>query len=80
MPFKGISNLDIWPFCSAECNVCAILVEGIMRNNSFKSILNLGQWFRNSCCLKVYSIIHVILLSSNLQTHIVRKYHRQLVE
>ena len=37
MLFKGISYLELWqPFCSAERTICAILVEGIMRNNSVK--------------------------------------------
>ena len=37
MPFKGISYLELWqPLCSAEWNHCAVLVEGIMRNNSVK--------------------------------------------
>ena len=36
MSFKDIPDLVLWqPFCSAEPNnICAILVEGILRNNS----------------------------------------------
>ena len=37
MSFKDISYLELWRlFCSAERNHSAILVEGIMRNNSVK--------------------------------------------
>ena len=50
-PFKDISYLELWqPFCSAEQTICAILVEGAMRNNSVYN-LNLGQWFRRRCRL-----------------------------
>ena len=39
MPFKDISNLELWlPFCSTEQNHFSILVEGIKRNNSVKKI------------------------------------------
>ena len=35
--FKGISYLDLWqPFVQRSVTICAILVEGIMRNNSVK--------------------------------------------
>ena len=49
MLFKDISYLELWwPFCSAEGIICAcaILVEGIPRNNSIKNIMNLDMWFR----------------------------------
>ena len=37
MSIKGISYLELWrPFCSAEQKICAILEEGVMRNNSVK--------------------------------------------
>ena len=37
MPFKDISNLELWPpFCSTERNHFLILVKGIKRNNSVK--------------------------------------------
>ena len=37
MPFNGISDLALWrPFCSVEQTIRAILVEGIIRNNSLK--------------------------------------------
>ena len=40
------------PFVQRSVTICAILVEGIMRNNSVTFFLNLGQWFRSKCCLK----------------------------
>ena len=40
MPFKDISYLELWrPFCSAERDICAMLVKGIKRNNSVKLFL-----------------------------------------
>ena len=37
MPFKDISNLELWPpFCSTERNHFSILVKGIKRYNSVK--------------------------------------------
>ena len=35
--------------------ICAILVEGIMRNNSV-IFLNLDQWFRRRCHFKIFLI------------------------
>ena len=47
MCFKDISYLELWrPFCSAEQTICAILVEGVMRNKICEIILNLDQWFK----------------------------------
>ena len=35
--FKEISYLELWqPFCSESRTICAILVEGIIRNISVK--------------------------------------------
>ena len=37
MSFKDISYLELWqPLCSADKKYCAILAEGIMRNDSVK--------------------------------------------
>ena len=38
MSFKDISYLELWasPFIQRSTTICAILVEGIMRNNSVK--------------------------------------------
>ena len=37
MPFKGISYLELrQPFVQWSVTVCAVLVEGIQRNNSVK--------------------------------------------
>ena len=46
MPFKDISYLELWqPFCQWIVTIFAILVEGMMRNNSLY-YFELGQWFR----------------------------------
>ena len=40
MSFKDISYLELcWPFVQRSKTICAILVEGIMRNNSVNSFL-----------------------------------------
>ena len=37
MSFEDISYIELWqPFVKQTQNICAILVEGIMRNNSLK--------------------------------------------
>ena len=52
MLFKGISYLELWQaFVQWSITICAILVKGIMRNNSVKLSFNLGQWYRR-CHLK----------------------------
>ena len=49
---KDISCLELCqPFVQQSRTVCAIFVEGIMRNTSVKLILNCEHWFRK-CCLK----------------------------
>ena len=57
MQFKCIVLL-IWssgsPFVWQSVSICAIWVKGIMRNNSVKIILNLGQYFRRRCRLKCF--------------------------
>ena len=41
-----ISYLELWqPFCSASGTICAIMLEGIMKNNSVKLI---GIWASGS--------------------------------
>ena len=52
MSFEDISYLEFSqpPYQWSE-TICAILVEGIMRNNSVK----LDQWFRRRWCLKDFS-------------------------
>ena len=51
MSFKDISYLEFWqPVCLWSETIFAILVMGILRNNSVKLFFNLVQWFR--CCLK----------------------------
>ena len=59
MSFIGISYLELLgPFCSVEQNICAILVKGIMRNNSV-----LDLWFRRRCHFKDF-------LSGALAAHV----------
>ena len=46
MSVKYISYLELWQPLWWSGTICAILVEGIMRNNSVKLFcLNLDQWF-----------------------------------
>ena len=53
MPFKGFSYMNIWqPFCSAECNHLCNFGRGYNEERFCEIILNLGQRFRSSCCLK----------------------------
>ena len=54
MSFK---NIFIWssagPFVQQSRTICAIMVEGIKKNNSVNLFLILGQWFRR-CHLKCF--------------------------
>ena len=43
------------PFGQRSGTICAISVDGIMRNNSVKKKLILDQWFKR-CLLKKFSI------------------------
>ena len=57
MSFKDISYLELWqPFCSAErnllCNIDSIYYE----DQFCEMILNLDQWFRRRCLLKIFNI------------------------
>ena len=53
--FKGISYFGIWqPFCSVECNHLWNFGRGYYEEQLCEIILNLGQWFRNRCCLKEF--------------------------
>ena len=60
MSFKDISYLELWqPFCSAEQNHLAILVEGINRGyqeeHFYEIILNLNlKWFRRICLFNIF--------------------------
>ena len=50
MSFKDISYLELLgPFIQQSKTICAMLVKGIMRNNSRKLFVNLDQYFRTKC-------------------------------
>ena len=50
MLFKDISYLELWqPFVQRTVTICAILEEGVMRNNSVKFFFYLDKWFRRKC-------------------------------
>ena len=51
MSFKYILALAAH-FVQGSGTICAILVEGIMRNDSVMSSLNFNQWFKRRCRLK----------------------------
>ena len=47
MAFKDMFYLVLWqPFVRPSRTICAILEEGVIRNNFFEIIFNLDQWFR----------------------------------
>ena len=55
--FKDISYLELWqPFCSAEQNHLCNLGRGYHEERFCEIILNLYQWFRRRCFLKIFLI------------------------
>ena len=57
MFFKDISYLELWqPFCSAERNHLCNFDRGYYKERFYEIILNLDQWFRRRCLLKIYYI------------------------
>ena len=57
MPFKGISCLELLqPFCSVERNHLRNFRRGYYEKQFCEIILNLGQWFRSRCRLKIFLI------------------------
>ena len=54
MLFKGISYLELWqPFCLPERNYLCNFGRGYQEEQFCEIILNLGQWFRRGCRLKI---------------------------
>ena len=57
MSFKDISYPELWqPLCSVEQDHLCNSIEGIMRNNYVMLFLNVDQWFRRRCHLKIFLI------------------------
>ena len=55
--FNDISYLELWqPFCSAEWNHLCNYGRGYHEEQFCEIILNLGQWFRRRCVLKIFPI------------------------
>ena len=55
--FKDISYLELWqPFCSAERNHLCNFGRGYHEEQFCEIILNLDQWFRRRCILKIFLI------------------------
>ena len=55
--FKDISYLELWqPFCSAEQNHLSKFGRGYHKEKFCEIILNLDQWFRRKCVLKIFLI------------------------
>ena len=55
--FKDISYLELWlPFCSAERNRLCKFGRGYYEEQFCENILNLDQWFRRRCFLKIFLI------------------------
>ena len=57
MSFKDISYLELWwPFCSTEWNHLFKFSRGYYEEQFCEIILNLDQWFRRRCLLKIFLI------------------------
>ena len=57
MSFKDISYLKLWgPFRSAEWNNLCKFGRGYYEEQFWGTILNLDQWFRRRCRLKIFLI------------------------
>ena len=57
MSFKDITYLELWrPFCSAEQNHLFNIGRGYHEEQFCEIIMNLDQWFRRRCLLKIFLI------------------------
>ena len=57
MSLKDISYLELWqPLCSVEKNHLCNFDRGHHVEQFCEIILNLDQWFRGTCCLKIFLI------------------------
>ena len=57
MAFKDISYLELWrPFCLAERNHLCNFGRGYYEEQFWEIILNLDQWFRRRCLIKIFLI------------------------
>ena len=57
MLFKDISYLELWqPFCSADQNHLLNFGRRYHEEHFCEIILNLDEWFRRKCPLKVFLI------------------------
>ena len=57
MTFKGISYLELWqPLCSVDWNHLCNIRRRHHEEQFCEIILNVNQWFRGKCCLKVFLI------------------------
>ena len=55
MLFKDISYLELWqPFCSVEMNHLCNFSRGYTEEQFCKIILNVDQWLRRKCHLKIF--------------------------
>ena len=57
MTFKDISYLELWqPLCSVNWNHLCNFRRRHHEEQSCEIILNLDEWFRKKCCLRVFLI------------------------
>ena len=57
MSFKDITYLELWhPFRSAEGNHLCNFSRGYHEEQLCEIIMNLHQWFRRRCLLKIFLI------------------------
>ena len=55
MWFKDISILELWrPLCLAELNHLCNFGRSHHEEQFCEIVLNLDQWFRRRCCLKIF--------------------------
>ena len=60
MSFKDISYLELWwPLCSGEHNHLHNFGRVHHEEPFCKIVLNLDQWFRRKCCLKIFSYLEL---------------------
>ena len=57
MLFEETSSLELWqPFCSVERNCLCNYSRGYYEGQFCEIILNLDQWLRRKCHLKIFLI------------------------
>ena len=76
MSFKAISYLELWqPLCLAEQNPLCNFGRGHIEEEQFyEIILNMDQWFRRRCRLKIF-LNQFCLADLNRLCNLIGGYH-----